>query len=123
MGAPGSVCAGLAVEEALPVEVVYAPAGRPVDLSQLVLPPGTTLAQALDACGVLKRHGLALEDTPVGIWGRRARPDTLLRPGDRVELYRPLVCDPKQARRLRQRGQRSPRAGTSAPATARSRPA
>ena len=88
------------------VEVVYAPAGAPVDLTRLSLPAGATLAQALAAAGVLLRHGLVLEQADAGIWGRRAGPDTVLREGDRVELYRPLQCDPKEARRLRHRRQR-----------------
>jgi putative ubiquitin-RnfH superfamily antitoxin RatB of RatAB toxin-antitoxin module len=112
-GAPG---------ETLQVEVVHAPACGPVDLTRLTLPAGSMLAHALVASGVLERHGLTLEQAPVGIWGRRARADTLLRQGDRVEIYRPLLCDPKQARRLRQRGQRN-RRGQASGSAARSRSA
>lgn len=100
--------------EPVRVEVVYAPLAGPVDLSQLVLPAGSTLAQAVAASGVLPRHGLGAEHAAAGIWGRRARQDTPLRDGDRVELYRPLVCDPKEARRLRHRGQRELRPGAAA---------
>ena len=52
----------------------------------------------------------------MGIWGRQAEPDTALRMHDRVEIYRPLRCDPKEARRLRyrQKAERSrPLAGVS----------
>lgn len=87
------------------VEVVFAPAGVPADLTPLELCAGSTIAQALLASGVLVRHGLAVEHAAVGVWGRRMPLDTVLRPGDRVELYRPLLCDPKEARRLRQRRQ------------------
>ena len=56
----------------------------------------------LAACGLLERHpqagGLA-----VGIWGRKVERSTVLRDQDRVELYRPLLCDPKEARRQRYR--------------------
>jgi putative ubiquitin-RnfH superfamily antitoxin RatB of RatAB toxin-antitoxin module len=42
---------------------------------------------------------------PVGVWGRKARLDHVLREGDRVEIYRPLQIDPKLARRERFRKQ------------------
>lgn len=103
---PGSAPAATGPAGTLRVEVVYAPASAPVDLSVLELPVGATLAQALQASGVLQRHGLEANFLPAGIWGRRASPDTRLRSGDRVELYRPLQCDPKEARRLRHRSQR-----------------
>lgn len=121
MGTPACVSGGLAPAEPLQVEVVHAPAGGAVDLTCLTLPEGATLAQALVSSGVLGRHGLTLEQAILGIWGRRARADTLLRAGDRVEVYRPLLCDPKQARRLRQRGQRKPR-GRGTETVARNRP-
>lgn len=95
--------------QALAVEVAYAPQGAPVDLTCLTMPQGSTLAQAVAASGVLERHGLGPAHAAVGIWGRRARPDTRLREGDRVELYRALVCDPKEARRQRQQRQVQPR--------------
>ena len=104
--------------ETVRVEVVYAPADAPADLSVLELPVGATLAQALRASGVLARHGLSADQLPVGIWGRRVPPQTLLRAGDRVELYRALLCDPKEARRLRDRGQR--RSGKPEPGSRRS---
>ncbi len=90
----------------LHVEVAYSPAGAGVDLTALELPAGATLAQAVAASGVLGRHGLNLAHTPTGIWGRRAAAQAPLRDGDRVELYRPLLCDPKEARRARHRRQR-----------------
>ena len=95
----------------LAIEVVYCPASGPVDLSHLHLPPGATLAQALQASGVLDRHpGLAQAAAGHGVWGRLAPADQLLRDGDRVELYRPLRLEPKEARRERQRVQRKERA-------------
>ncbi len=102
--------------DAVHVEVVYAPAGAPVDLTRLSLPAGSTLGQALAAAGVLARHGLALSQADAGIWGRRAGLDACLRDGDRVELYRPLLCDPKEARRLRHRRQRPAKGRAPAPA-------
>lgn len=70
----------------------------------LELPDGSRVADALAAPPVralLDRHGLRPE--AVGIWARRCGPDTLLREGDRVEVYRPLAADPKALRRERAR--------------------
>jgi putative ubiquitin-RnfH superfamily antitoxin RatB of RatAB toxin-antitoxin module len=83
------------------VEVVFCPAPGQVDTVQLELPPGASLADALRASGLLGRHGLVAEEASFGIWGRKQPADTLLRERDRVELYRPLTVDPKEARRLR----------------------
>jgi len=85
------------------VEVVYCPAPGVVDLVSLSLPEGSTLAAALEASGLLARHGLASGSLSVGIWGRQQELDAPLRQQDRVEIYRPLLCDPKEARRLRYR--------------------
>ncbi len=85
--------------------MVYAPIGGPVDLTRVQMPGGSTVAQALEASGVQTRHGLAADGLEVGVWGRRVPLHTPLRAQDRVEIYRPLHCDPKEARRLRYRGQ------------------
>ncbi len=74
----------------LRVEVVFAPEVRTV-----TLPAGATLGDALAAAG-FAAHGLK-----TGIFGRLAEPQTLLKDGDRVEIYRPLALDPKEARRRR----------------------
>lgn len=88
------------------VEVVYCPAPHAVDRVELELADGATLAEALHASGLAERHGLVAETLDAGIWGRVQPPQTVLRGGDRVELYRPLTVDPKEARRLRYRGTR-----------------
>ena len=88
----------------LRIEVVFSPAAGQVDRAELLLPSGTTLGQALVAAGVLERHGLrANPDLAVGVWGRKQPLDTPLRDRDRVEVYRPLQVDPKEARRQRYR--------------------
>ena len=84
----------------LGVTVACSPAAGQVDLVRLSLPAGSTLADALLASGLLERHP-QLQGLPVGIWGRKQELTTLLRDADRVEIYRPLLCDPKEARRLR----------------------
>jgi hypothetical protein len=85
------------------VEVVYCPAPGQVDLTALELPEGCTVADAVQASGVLVRHGLQAAALDVGVWFRVAEMSAPLRDHDRVELYRPLTVDPKEARRLRYR--------------------
>ena len=89
------------------VEVVYAlPLAQDVVL--LDVPVDTTVAQALTASGILARHpDIDVRTSALGIWGRRVAPDTPLREGDRVEIYRPLQADPKEVRRRRAARKRS----------------
>lgn len=75
------------------VEVVQALPGRS-DLVALELEQGATVRMALAAAGIPAHHA-------VGIYGRRASPDTRLADGDRVEIYRSLLTDPKESRRSR----------------------
>lgn len=83
------------------VEVVYCPSPGVIDRVALSLPDGSRLQQAVEASGLPVRHGLDLATATVGIWGRKELLDAPLRERDRVEIYRPLQCDPKEARRLR----------------------
>ncbi|MFZ5548160.1 MAG: RnfH family protein [Pseudomonadota bacterium] len=94
------------VAPVLEVQVCYSPAPRRVDSVRLVLSPGSTVADALRASGLLERHGLAIgESLSVGVWGRLRPLDSPIREGDRVEVYRGLQVDPKEARRQRYRKQ------------------
>lgn len=86
------------------IELVYASASRTVHESRLLLPEGSRLAHALQQAGWLQRFP-EVGRLPVGIWNRRATPDTVLHDGDRVEVYRDLRVDPKIARRERFVGQ------------------
>ena len=84
------------------VVVAYAPAPRQVHELALKVAAGTTLAQALQASGLAALYPeLDLAHAPVGVWGRRAARELVLRDQDRVEVYRPLRVDPKVARRER----------------------
>jgi hypothetical protein len=86
---------------ALTVEVVYALADRE-DLSTIRLSDGATLRDAILACGILDRHAeIRIENQKFGIFGKPASLDARLADGDRVEIYRPLAADPKEARRTR----------------------
>ena len=83
------------------VEVVYALRDG-ADVVNVSLPPGATVRDAVLASGVLARHPeIVLEKQAFGIFGKRAPLETPLAPGDRVEVYRALAMDPKEARRQR----------------------
>lgn len=90
----------------LRIEVCYSPGPGEVERCEIELPAGATLWQAVQASGLLQRHPELAQSPTAGIWGRRQPPDAPLRDRDRVELYRPLKVDPKEARRQRYRGQR-----------------
>ena len=96
----------MAAAETLAVEVIYCPAPHEADACTVRLAPGAVVADALRASGVLERHGLSIEGLPVGIWCRAATLQAPLRDRDRVEIYRALQVDPKEARRQRYRRQR-----------------
>lgn len=89
------------------VEVVYARAPHAVERVMLDLPEGATVRQALQASGLLERYDGLLDPARhrIGVWGRLVGLDDALRERDRVEVYRPLTVDPKEARRLRYRKQ------------------
>jgi uncharacterized protein len=83
------------------VTVVYASADA-CHVLHVELESGATIGQAIDASGLLAlapelRRG-ALD---VGVWNRVATLDAVVRAGDRIEVYRPLTVDPKEARRIR----------------------
>ncbi|GAB2562672.1 RnfH family protein [Dyella jejuensis] len=85
------------------VEVVCATAERQV-VRRLNLPVGSTVIQAVEQSGVLREMpGVAFDPLRLGVFSRRVAPDEMLRDGDRVEIYRPLTLDPKDARRRRAR--------------------
>ncbi len=88
----------------LRVTVAVCTGPREVREQVIVLAPGSTVRDALRACGLAT--AAAASGTPsvplaVGVWGRKVDDATVLRDQDRVELYRPLLVDPKVARRER----------------------
>ena len=90
------------------VEVAFAAAERQVVVA-LDVDVGATVEVALRQAA---RHaafdGLNLSGMPVGVYGKRVDRGRMLRPGDRIELYRPLLLDPKEARRRRALADREP---------------
>jgi uncharacterized protein len=91
----------------LSVVVVYSPRAGEVDEVRLSLPIGTTVHDALQASGLAQRHpAVDFATLRVGVWGKLRQPADALRDRDRVEFYRPLTVDPKEARRVRYRQHR-----------------
>lgn len=85
----------------LSIEVCYALADAQT-LIAVALPEGATVQQALDASGILQRHPqIDLTTQKVGVFGKLKTLDTVLADHDRVEIYRPLLVDPKVSRQRR----------------------
>jgi uncharacterized protein len=85
----------------LSIDVCYALPGTQTLIS-LELAPGATVQQAIDASGILQRHPeIDLAKLKVGIYGKIKPLDAVLADHDRVEIYRPLIVDPKAARQRR----------------------
>jgi len=89
------------VPEMMGVEVAYA-----TEREQLILevqvPGGSTVKDALARSGIEKHFPeIDLENAKVGIFGKLSKMDAVLTPGDRIEIYRKLIADPKEARKKR----------------------
>lgn len=94
--------------ELLTIELAYSPAPGKVERWTLRLAAGCCVVDAVTQSGVLLVHPeLRLESLSTGIWGVLRALDHPLRNQDRVEVYRPLKVDPKEARRLRYRSHRA----------------
>ncbi len=91
------------------IELVWSPCACDVQHRWLDLPEGATLESALRGCAdFMAAHTAPLDGLRIGIWGRVRPLTTALRERDRIEVYRPLTVDPKEARRQRyaKRGER-----------------
>jgi hypothetical protein len=87
------------VDEPLCVEVVFALPDRQ-ELVSLQLPNGATVEDAIERSALQSVFPeWNLGECEVGVWGQPAERSRLLEQGDRVEIYRPLRIDPRQARR------------------------
>ena len=83
------------------VEVVYALPDKQEILS-IRVGAGTTVIQAVEASGMLQKYPeIDLSINKLGVFAKLAKPDTLLRDRDRIEIYRPLIADPKAVRKQR----------------------
>lgn len=89
------------MSEQIIIEVVYALSNTQTLLRQSVA-AGTTVGQAIEQCGVLLKHPeINLAKNKLGIFGKLTKADAVLREKDRIEIYRPLIADPKEVRRQR----------------------
>lgn len=101
------------IKTPITVTVAYSAAARQMDVVELTLAPGATVATAIAQSGLMVRHeDINLEIQKVGIWGHLCDAQQILRDFDRVEIYRVLLVDPKEARRLRYRRDRTSPAKT-----------
>lgn len=83
------------------VEVVFALADKQV-LVAVEVPAGATVSDAIDRSGLARKFpDCDFPELQAGIWGKPVGHDHAVREGDRVELYRPLAMDPRDARRLK----------------------
>ncbi len=85
---------------AIAVEVCWIGADPPLRVA-LSMPPGSTVARALEASGLAARIGSGLDALGIAVFGQSADPGDALHDGDRVELLPPLTVDPKVARQRR----------------------
>jgi len=90
------------VSESIDIEVVLALPGECLR-RHIRLDTPASAAVALQASGLDRTYRERVgEDTPpLGVYGRKIKPDYLLKSGDRLEIYRPLTADPRQRRRAR----------------------
>lgn len=83
------------------VEVIYALPDEQV-LLDIYVDEGTTAGEAVAQSGILERYpDLNLETNKIGVFGHSVPLTKVLSAGDRIEIYRPITCDPKQVRRER----------------------
>lgn len=89
------------MKEQIDIEVVYALPHEQA-LLQVRVPQGCTVADAVKASGILEKYPeIDLSRNKLGIFAKLTKPDAILREKDRIEIYRPLIADPKEIRRQR----------------------
>ncbi|WP_371194508.1 RnfH family protein [Glaciecola sp. SC05] len=87
--------------EQLSIEITY---GLPhkQSLISLSIKPDTTVEQAIEQSGILQIYqDIDLTQNKVGIWNRTCKLQDIVKDGDRIEIYRPLIADPREIRKLR----------------------
>lgn len=88
-------------DEKIKIELVYALPHEQI-LLEVEVPQAVTMAEAIKLSGILGKHPeIDLEKGKFGIFGKLSKLDTVLREKDRIEIYRPLIADPKEVRRKR----------------------
>lgn len=88
-------------DQQIKIEVAFAKPDKQ-SLLEVVIEQGTTVEQAIKSSGMLKRFPeIDLNTLKVGIWNRTCKLTDQPKEGDRIEIYRPLIADPKEVRRRR----------------------
>jgi putative ubiquitin-RnfH superfamily antitoxin RatB of RatAB toxin-antitoxin module len=101
----------MTASDTIKVEVAYA---LPEKQAILVVevPSGTTVLEAAQRSGITAQfEGIDLDNAKFGIFGAIVAPGQVLREGERVEIYRPLIADPKEVRKARAARAKERRAG------------
>lgn len=89
------------MSKSIPIEIAYALPAQQIILKLQVV-EGTTAEQGVIASGIMQKFPeIDLDQNKIGIFGKLVKPDTPLREKDRVEIYRPLIADPKEVRKQR----------------------
>lgn len=89
------------VSEKMKIEVIY-PLPEKQDIFLTEVPVGSTVRQAIEASGILRKFPeIDLGTNKLGVFSKLVKPDALLRDRDRIEIYRPLIADPKLVRKQR----------------------
>ena len=87
--------------ETIRVEVAYATPERQLIVA-VDIPPGTTAMEAIERSGIRSEFSeMVIDENALGIFSRKVGPDYAMKAGDRLEIYRPLIADPKEIRRQR----------------------
>lgn len=87
--------------ELMSIEVVY-PLPEKQEIFTVSLPAGASVRQAIEISGVLLKYpDIDMSKNKIGVFARLVKPDAPLRDRDRVEIYRPLIADPKEVRKQR----------------------
>lgn len=92
------------VEHPIHVEVVFAGSASWIECRRIEVSSGCTVIQAIEASGIAQSLPPGtIDPARLGLFARKVAPGQLVRDGDRIEIYRPLVLDPMEARRRRSR--------------------
>lgn len=99
-------------EPLIEIEIAYALPEKQT-LLKLKVPEGTLAQAAIEQSGILDIHPeIDLATQKIGIFSKATKLDTVLRSRDRVEIYRPLIADPKAVRRQRAEAGKAMKKGT-----------
>ena len=89
------------MSDKISIEVVYALPSEQT-LFKVQVPQDATVTEAIRLSGILEKYpGIDLDKNKFGIYGKLTKIDAVLRDKDRIEIYRPLLADPKDVRRKR----------------------